>query len=65
MAKQNENTFGLNPETIIELVSIKGDKVHLNEMKYNEALMILKNKKKGWNYIIYQKGFSQFKNLIK
>ena len=62
MIKQKENPLSIDSETIIELISIKGKTTYLSEMKYKEALQILKNKKAGWTYIIYQKGFSQFKN---
>lgn len=65
MSKKQENPLSINGETIVELISIKGEKVHLNLMKYNEALRILQKKKPGWSYLIYQKGFSQFSNIIK
>ena len=58
MAKTNLNILPLDTE--IELISIKGDKVRKNVMKYGDALKLPKTK--GVRYIYYQLGFSQFKN---
>jgi hypothetical protein len=52
-------TNPLPPDTEIELICIKGDKVIKTIMPYKEALLI--NKKSGWIYKFYQIGFSQFK----
>lgn len=55
----------------VELVMVKGEKAYKKTMKYEEALLIWKNEhptqkqQKGWKYMIYQLGFSQFKNVIK
>lgn len=46
----------------VELVAIKGDKIYLQVMPYEEALN--KDRKEGFTYIIYQKGFSQYKDVI-
>ena len=57
MAKQKDFTFPLT--TKIELIAIRGDEVFKKIMTYEEALNV--PKKKGWNYIYYEIGFSQFK----
>lgn len=56
MAKQKYFTFQLTTE--VELIAIRGDEVYKKIITYEEALNV--PKKKGWQYIIYQKGFSQF-----
>lgn len=72
MAKrQTSSPVILNPETKVELISTKADKVYLKVMEYQDALNVLKGKhptvkkKPGWIYKIYQMGFSQFKEVIK
>ena len=45
-------------DTKIEVIAIKGDELHKKIMPYSEALQL--KKKKGWNYLFYQIGFSQF-----
>jgi len=52
-------TNPLHPDTEIEVICIKGDKVIKTIMPYKKALLI--NKKSGWIYKFYQIGFSQFK----
>ncbi len=54
--KKNDTGVVLLPKsTIIEVVSINGDKVYKKEMTYGEALKL--QRKKGWRYLLYQKGF--------
>lgn len=48
----------LSKETIIEVICIKENRVIKKEMTFGEALKI--DKKEGWKYIFYQKGFSSF-----
>lgn len=48
----------LPKETIIEVICIKNDRVLKIEKTYQEALKM--EKKEGWKYIFYQKGFSSF-----
>ena len=57
MAKIKENTFPLDAE--VELIAIRGKEVFKKVMIYKDALNV--KRKKGWKYIIFQKGFSQFK----
>jgi len=52
-------TNPLPPDTEIEVICIKVDKVIKTIMPYKKALLI--NKKSGWIYKFYQIGFSQFK----
>lgn len=55
--------LGLPRDTKVEVVGVHpkhGN--HKNEMTYGQALNL--KKKKGWKYIIYQLGFSQF-NITK
>ena len=52
---------GLPFETIIEVVATDGKEYVKREMTYGEALNL--KKRKGWTYINYQKGFSQFNNI--
>ena len=47
------------PETIIEVISTKGEEVYKKVMKFEDAVRM--EKREGWNYTIYQLGFSQFK----
>ena len=55
--KVNKNLLHL--ETVIEVVAIKGDKIIKQQMTYGKALQIKKTK--GWQYLLYQIGFSSFK----
>ena len=57
MAKKKDYQFPLTSS--VEIVAIKGDEVFKKILTYEQALNI--KKKKGWCYIIYQVGFSQFK----
>lgn len=57
MAKIKENTFPLDVE--VELIAIRGKEVFKKVMLYKDAINV--KRKKGWKYIIFQKGFSQFK----
>lgn len=59
MAKNKTDTFQLNTDTLIEVIAIKDGKPRKKEMTFAEALKL--PKLKGWNYIFYQIGFSQFK----
>ncbi|MGE5944111.1 MAG: hypothetical protein ACM31G_07210 [Flavobacteriales bacterium] len=45
----------IHPQTQIELVATKGEKVFKSPMPYSEALKL--PKKKGWNYQYFQVGF--------
>lgn len=69
--RQTTSPVSISLETQVELVSTKGDKAFLKVMKYEEAVQVLKGKhpvmkkKPGWNYKIYQLGFSQFKDVQK
>ncbi|MGR3790442.1 hypothetical protein ACUXZJ_05960 [Flavobacterium sp. TN-1] len=56
--KQIGNVFTLPKDTIIEVVSIKGDKVVKTKMTYENALKLRTNK--GWKNIFYQVGYSYF-----
>lgn len=58
MAKIKENTFPLDSE--VELIAIRGKEVFKKIMTYQDALNV--PRKKGWEYKIYQIGFSQFEN---
>ncbi len=70
MAKKEITVFPYSGHDV-ELVMVKGERTYLKVMKFEEALLVLKNehptskKEKGWKYMIYQLGFSQFKNVIK
>ena len=48
----------LHSDTVIEVIAIKGNEVVKKNTTYGEALKI--KKKKGWQYLFYQVGFSQF-----
>lgn len=62
MAKRSKTKYlGLPEETKVELIGIKGDEVFKKVMTYAEAKNV--KKAKGWQYYIYQVGFSQFKNV--
>lgn len=58
MAKQKDYTFPLTTE--VELIAIRGEEVFKKIMTYQDALNV--PRKKGWEYKIYQIGFSQFEN---
>lgn len=58
MAKINPSTLPFN--TQIELIAIRGDEVFKKIISFEDSLKI--KKKKGWTYIRYQIGFSQFKS---
>lgn len=61
--RKKDNVFQLPLTTEIEVVALrKGFEPVVKVMTYENALEI--KKKKGWNYIFYQKGFSQFKNPL-
>ena len=70
MAKKEITVFPYSGHDV-ELIMVKGDKAYKKIMKFEEALLIWKNEhpkqkqQKGWKYMIYQLGFSQFKNIIK
>jgi len=56
MAERKSNTTytALAKETVIEVISIKGNKVFKKQMEYGEALKMARQK--GWTYIFYQIG---------
>ena len=56
MAKQKDNIFPLATE--VELIAIRGEEVFKKIMTYQDALNV--PRKKGWEYKIYQIGFSQY-----
>lgn len=56
MAKIKENTFPLDAE--VELIAIRGKEVFKKVMLYKDAINV--KRKKGWEYKIYQIGFSQY-----
>jgi|TARA_R110000851_G_scaffold108617_1_gene230059 hypothetical protein len=60
MVKRNSKMSDvLSPETMIEVVAVsKGKKSIKKEMTIDQANRI--PMKKGWNYIRYQLGFSQY-----
>ncbi|QYS88025.1 hypothetical protein [Flavobacterium davisii] len=59
MAKKRRiDVFTLPKDTIIEVISIKGEKVVKNNMTYENALKLRNNK--GWKNIFYQVGYSHF-----
>lgn len=58
MAKEVVYT-GLPPDTIIEVIAIKKDEIHIAEMTIEQFQNI--KKKPDFIYRAYQKGFSQFK----
>lgn len=67
MAKQNV-FLGLPPETIIEVVAIKKTESNIESITVVEmSIRDWQNikKKQGFQYICYQKGFSQFKTKPK
>jgi hypothetical protein len=61
MPKQTFNTDFLPQNTVIEVVKtdLKGNFIGKKEMTLMEWKIMLKQS--GFNYIPYQKGFSQFK----
>ncbi len=61
-AKKNTKSFELDLSTKVDLIATRGDEVFKVTTSYREALEKIKKKKKGFIYIIYQVGFSQFKN---
>jgi len=69
MAKKETTVFPYSGHDV-ELIMVKGEKVYKKIMKVEQASMIVKNEhptekqRKGWKYMIYQIGFSQFKNTI-
>lgn len=56
MAKTNP--ILLSPETEIEVIKTNGTITKKKTMPYGDDLKL--KKQKGWNYIFYQLGFSQF-----
>lgn len=62
--KKNQNSnggdYGPPPETLIDAVFIKGEKVIVKEMKYSEALAIKPNP--GWRKEMHQKGYHAYKS---
>ena len=58
--KQNPSNHFLPLETQIEVIQTKGDKVIKKTMTFGEALKL--KKVKGWTYVNYQLGFSNFKD---
>lgn len=56
MAKTNP--ILLSHETEIEVIKTNGTITKKKTMPYGDALKL--KKQKGWNYIFYQLGFSQF-----
>ncbi len=58
MAKKVTEYIGLPPDTIIEVIAIKKDEIHLAEMTIEQFQNI--KKKPEFQYKAYQKGFSQF-----
>ena len=63
MAVKNKQKYlGLPLETVIEVIAEKDGKIYKQEMTLKEANNI--NKKKGFSYKFFQKGFSCFKDVI-
>ena len=58
MAKKVIEYTGLPPDTIIEVIAIKKDEIHLAEMTIEQFQNI--KKKPDFIYKAFQKGFSQF-----
>ncbi len=58
MNPKKDNYQILPPDTQIELVCIKGDRVIKKIMTISESMQI--EKKDGWIYLRYQIGFSSF-----
>ncbi|OWP81646.1 hypothetical protein BWK63_05010 [Flavobacterium covae] len=56
------DVFTLPKDTVIEVISIKGEKVIKNKMTYEKALKL--RAKKGWKNIFYQVGYSYFTNSV-
>jgi hypothetical protein len=56
--KNNKIYVGVLSDVVIEVISIKGSKVYKKQMIYSDALEM--PKLKGWKYIYYQLGASQF-----
>lgn len=52
----------LPESTMVEVISIKGEKVFKKEMTLKEFRNM--NKKKGWRYQVYQIGRSAYPNVI-
>jgi len=63
MAAKKSNTDPiahlLDPNTVIDVFKIKGDRIQHKQMTHGQAI---KNKKEpGWRYVFYQVGFSSLK----
>jgi len=58
MAKKVIEYTGLPPDTIIEVIAIKKDEIHLAEMTIEQFQNI--KKKPDFIYKAFQKGYSQF-----
>lgn len=54
--------IGIAPETKIEVIAIKGTKVFKTKKTLKQARKM--KRKKGFKYLFYQVGFSQFKNAV-
>jgi len=64
MAARNSNNNAPNtpPETIVDVVSTKGDKVIVNSMTHGQAILL--KSKNGWVNKIYQPGYHGYKTNI-
>lgn len=54
------NKFTLRGDTMVDVVARRGKDIIVKEMTLMEAQNI--NKKKSWNYDIFQIGFHTYKN---
>ena len=59
MTKKVIEYTGLPPDTIIEVIAIKKDEIHLAEMTIEQFQNI--KKKPDFQYLPYQKGYHSFK----
>jgi hypothetical protein len=67
MAKKKSTPITIPPNTIVELVGIKGKTTVKQELEYHRAVekkleFESDPKWKRWTFRLYQQGFSQFKN---
>ena len=58
MDKKVTEYIGLPPDTLIDVIAIKKDEIHLAEMTIEQFQNI--KKKPDFQYKAFQKGFSQF-----
>ena len=62
MAKKSRAFLPIPGETEIDVIKLLNGKVYKRVMQYRDALKI--PPQKGAQYIFYQKGFSQYSNVI-